>query len=123
MPSIIIGYLNLMAGAEATDTLMRGFTTIRDLGVPTFGLKRALSVLHRTGNRPLPALLGGLSASTSTERAGNKSPRFICRACDMDEYFMEAHQLRQKTAKKVPKELIGRALTREDAEELLRGLG
>ena len=25
-----VGYLNLMAGAEATDTLMRGFTTVRD---------------------------------------------------------------------------------------------
>ncbi|MCW5736236.1 MAG: amidohydrolase family protein [Enhydrobacter sp.] len=37
-----IGYLNLMAGAEATDTLMRGFTTIRDMGGPTFGLKRAI---------------------------------------------------------------------------------
>src|SRR5499426_4401684 len=26
------GYTNLVAGAEATDTLMRGFTTVRDLG-------------------------------------------------------------------------------------------
>jgi hypothetical protein len=37
-----IGYLNLMAGAEATDTLMRGFTTVRDVGGPSFGLKRAI---------------------------------------------------------------------------------
>lgn len=37
-----IGYLNLLAGAEATDTLMRGFTTIRDMGGPAFGLKRAI---------------------------------------------------------------------------------
>jgi imidazolonepropionase-like amidohydrolase len=29
-----IGYLNLLAGAEATATLMRGFTTIRDMGGP-----------------------------------------------------------------------------------------
>jgi imidazolonepropionase-like amidohydrolase len=36
-----VGYINLMAGAEATDTLMRGFTTVRDLGGPVFGLKRA----------------------------------------------------------------------------------
>jgi imidazolonepropionase-like amidohydrolase len=36
-----VGYLNLMAGAEATATLMRGFTTVRDLGGPAFGLKRA----------------------------------------------------------------------------------
>ena len=37
-----VGYINLLAGAEATDTLMRGFTTIRDLGGPVFGLKRAI---------------------------------------------------------------------------------
>ena len=29
-----IGHLNLQAGAEATDTLLRGFTTIRDMGGP-----------------------------------------------------------------------------------------
>jgi imidazolonepropionase-like amidohydrolase len=37
-----VGYNNLLAGAEATDTLMRGFTTVRDLGGPVFGLKRAI---------------------------------------------------------------------------------
>ena len=37
-----IGYTNLAAGAEATDTLLRGFTTVRDLGGPAFGLKRAI---------------------------------------------------------------------------------
>lgn len=37
-----VGHVNLMAGAEATDTLMRGFTTVRDLGGPAFGLKRAI---------------------------------------------------------------------------------
>ena len=37
-----IGYLNLVAGSEATDTLMRGFTTVRDMGGPAFGLKRAI---------------------------------------------------------------------------------
>src|SRR5215467_14120350 len=37
-----IGYINLVAGAEATDTLMRGFTTIRDVGGPVFGLKQAI---------------------------------------------------------------------------------
>jgi imidazolonepropionase-like amidohydrolase len=37
-----LGYLNLTAGAEAADTLMRGFTTVRDVGGPAFGLKRAI---------------------------------------------------------------------------------
>jgi imidazolonepropionase-like amidohydrolase len=37
-----VGYNNLLAGAEATDTLTRGFTTVRDVGGPSFGLKRAI---------------------------------------------------------------------------------
>ena len=37
-----VGYINLLAGAEATATLMRGFTTVRDMGGPAFGLKRAI---------------------------------------------------------------------------------
>jgi imidazolonepropionase-like amidohydrolase len=37
-----VGYNNLAAGDEATDTLMRGFTTIRDVGGPVFGLKHAI---------------------------------------------------------------------------------
>ncbi|MET0676516.1 MAG: amidohydrolase family protein, partial [Bradyrhizobium sp.] len=37
-----VGYNNILAADEATDTLMRGFTTIRDLGGPAFGLKRAI---------------------------------------------------------------------------------
>src|SRR5215472_7429642 len=36
------GYLNLLAGAEATATLLRGFTTVRDVGGPSFGLKQAI---------------------------------------------------------------------------------
>src|SRR5215510_12382917 len=37
-----VGYTNLVAGAEAKDTLLRGFTTVRDVGGPAFGLKRAI---------------------------------------------------------------------------------
>ncbi|HET6563800.1 MAG TPA: amidohydrolase family protein [Xanthomonadales bacterium] len=37
-----IGYLNLAAGKAAADTLQRGFTSVRDLSGPTFGLKRAI---------------------------------------------------------------------------------
>jgi imidazolonepropionase-like amidohydrolase len=37
-----VGYLNLKAAVEARDTLMRGFTTVRDMGGPAFGLKRAI---------------------------------------------------------------------------------
>jgi imidazolonepropionase-like amidohydrolase len=49
-----IGYLNLQAGAEAKDTLMRGFTTVRDLGGPSFGLKRAIDEGVTAGPRIYP---------------------------------------------------------------------
>jgi imidazolonepropionase-like amidohydrolase len=50
-----IGYLNLLAGAEATATLMRGFTTIRDMGGPVFGLKRAIDGGLLPGPRIYPS--------------------------------------------------------------------
>ena len=50
-----IGHLNLVAGAEATDTLLRGFTTVRDLGGPSFGLKRAIDEGILTGPRIYPS--------------------------------------------------------------------
>lgn len=50
-----VGYLNLLAGAEATDTLMRGFTTVRDMGGPTFGLKRAIDEGIVVGPRIYPS--------------------------------------------------------------------
>jgi imidazolonepropionase-like amidohydrolase len=37
-----VGFTNLLAGAEARATLMRGFTSVRDLGGPSFGLKQAI---------------------------------------------------------------------------------
>ena len=50
-----IGHLNLVAGAEATDTLLRGFTTVRDLGGPAFGLKRAIDEGTLPGPRIYPS--------------------------------------------------------------------
>ncbi len=49
------GYMNLQAGAEATATLMRGFTTVRDLGGPSFGLKRAIDEGLVPGPRIYPS--------------------------------------------------------------------
>jgi imidazolonepropionase-like amidohydrolase len=49
------GYTTLDAGAEATDTLMRGFTTVRDLGGPAFGLKRAIDEGIVVGPRIYPS--------------------------------------------------------------------
>jgi imidazolonepropionase-like amidohydrolase len=50
-----IGYTNLVAGAEATDTLMRGFTTVRDVGGSAFGLKRAIDDGIVAGPRIYPS--------------------------------------------------------------------
>jgi imidazolonepropionase-like amidohydrolase len=50
-----VGYTNLVAAAEATDTLLRGFTTVRDLGGPTFGLKRAIDEGLVAGPRIFPS--------------------------------------------------------------------
>lgn len=58
-----IGYLHLMAGKEAGDTLMRGFTTVRDVGGPAFGLKAAVDQGVVTGPRIFPA--GAIISQTS----------------------------------------------------------
>jgi imidazolonepropionase-like amidohydrolase len=50
-----VGYGNLVAGAEAADTLMRGFTTVRDVGGPVFGLKRAIDEGIIAGPRIYPS--------------------------------------------------------------------
>ena len=45
----------LAAGDEATDTLMRGFTAVRDVGGPVFGLKRAIDSGIVKGPRIYPS--------------------------------------------------------------------
>ena len=50
-----VGYSTLMAGDEATDTLMRGFTTVRDVGGPVFSLKRAIDEGIVDGPRIYPS--------------------------------------------------------------------
>ena len=50
-----VGYTNLLAAAEATSTLMRGFTTVRDMGGPAFALKRAIDEGLVAGPRIYPS--------------------------------------------------------------------
>lgn len=50
-----VGYVNLVAAAEAIATLMRGFTTVRDVGGPVFGLKRAIDEGIVKGPRIYPS--------------------------------------------------------------------
>jgi len=53
----------LEAGDEATATLMRGFTTVRDVGGPVFGLKRAIDAGIVKGPRIYPS--GAMISVTS----------------------------------------------------------
>ena len=102
-----IGYLNLLAGAEATATLMRGFTTIRDMGGPVFGLKRAideglvagpahLSVRrghhhHRRSWRLSPAFGSAADARRNAVAAWSRSAA-ACVADSPDEVRMRARE-------------------------------
>lgn len=58
-----IGFLHLMAGKEAGATLMRGFTTVRDVGGPAFGLQAAIDRGVTVGPRIFPA--GAIISQTS----------------------------------------------------------
>jgi imidazolonepropionase-like amidohydrolase len=49
------GYVFLAAAAEARRTLMRGFTTVRDLGGPAFPLQQAIDQGLATGPRIYPS--------------------------------------------------------------------
>ena len=50
-----LGFLSVAATKAATDMLMRGFTSIRDLGGPVFGLKRGIDMGLVAGPRIWPA--------------------------------------------------------------------
>src|SRR6201995_1622621 len=56
-------YLHLLAARQAKATLMRGFTTVRDLGGPVFGLKRAIDEGVVLGPRIYPS--GAFLSQTS----------------------------------------------------------
>lgn len=50
-----IGFVNLVAGKNAEALLMKGFTSIRDLGGPVFGLKQAIDAGVVSGPRIWPS--------------------------------------------------------------------
>ena len=50
-----IGFVNVAAVRAASDMLMRGFTSVRDLGGPIFGLKRGIDAGLASGPRIWPA--------------------------------------------------------------------
>lgn len=58
-----VGYIYIAAAREAERTLMRGFTSIRDLAGPSFGLKRAIDAGLSAGPRIWPS--GAMISQTS----------------------------------------------------------
>jgi len=58
-----VGYQNLLAADEARQTLFRGFTTVRDMGGPSFDLKRAIDEGVVWGPRVYPS--GAMISITS----------------------------------------------------------
>jgi imidazolonepropionase-like amidohydrolase len=50
-----VGFINVAAVKEANATLMRGFTSIRDMGGPCFGLKRGIDAGLAKGPRIWPS--------------------------------------------------------------------
>lgn len=58
-----VGYINLVAAEEANKTLMRGFTSVRDMAGPSFGLKRAIDSGVNPGPRIWPS--GAMISQTS----------------------------------------------------------
>lgn len=58
-----VGYINIACAEEANRTLMRGFTSIRDLAGPSFGLKRAIDSGLTAGPRIWPS--GAMISQTS----------------------------------------------------------
>lgn len=70
------GYINIVAARSAEETLMRGFTTIRDLAGPAWGLKRAIDEGIVAGPRIWPS--GAMISQTSGHgdyRSVNELPR------------------------------------------------
>jgi imidazolonepropionase-like amidohydrolase len=58
-----VGYINLVAASEAERTLLRGFTSVRDLAGPAFSLKRAIDSGMTPGPRIWPS--GAMISQTS----------------------------------------------------------
>lgn len=74
-----IGYVVARAIVSAEDTLSRGFTSVRDLGGPVFGLKQAIDEGLVPGPRIYPS--GGFISQTGGHgdfRLPHEVPRGIC---------------------------------------------
>jgi imidazolonepropionase-like amidohydrolase len=72
-------YIHLVAGRTATETLLRGFTTVRDCGGPVFGLKRAIDTGVLPGPRIFPSgAMISQSGGHGDFRMPYEIPRGVC---------------------------------------------
>jgi imidazolonepropionase-like amidohydrolase len=81
-----VGFVHLVSGREAGATLMRGFTTVRDVGGPAFGLKLAIDRGVVAGPRIFPS--GAMLTQTSGHadfRLPNVLPRMPGDPADLTE--------------------------------------
>jgi imidazolonepropionase-like amidohydrolase len=98
-----IGYVFAQAVVSAGETLLRGFTTVRDLGGPSFGIKQAIDQGSIPGPRIYPS--GAFISQTGGHgdfRLPNEVPRGI------------AGQLSYS-------EIVGAAVIADGEDEVLRG--
>jgi len=80
-------YLALVAGRGATATLMRGFTSVRDAGGPSFGLKRAIDEGILPGPRIWPS--GATISQTSGHGDYRSSAHDLPAGQGRDPHFTE----------------------------------
>lgn len=93
------GYTHLIAGVEATATLMRGFTTVRDLGGPSFGLKKIID----QGLIPGPRIYPSSAMLTITRGHGD---------------FRTFADLPRKIGELTPMEEVGMAMVVDSPDEV-----
>jgi len=77
-PKVTLEMINAKGGAEATQVLMRGFTSVRDMGGPVFDLKRSIDEGKVAGPRIYPsgAMITQTSGHGDFRLRNEKSRRF-----------------------------------------------
>jgi imidazolonepropionase-like amidohydrolase len=77
-PQVTLEMINAKGSAEATQVLMRGFTSVRDMGGPVFDLKRSIDAGKAPGPRIYPsgAMISQTSGHGDFRLPNEKSRRF-----------------------------------------------
>jgi imidazolonepropionase-like amidohydrolase len=82
-----VGYINIVATNAARDMLLRGFTSVRDMGGPTFGLKLGIDQGLALGPRIWPA---GAMISQSGGHGDFRPPNVLPAEPDYFDYIMQS---------------------------------